>query len=267
MFFSKMRGRFGWNNNPDILELKYPIRAVLLTKNVDAPETAHCTDISQSSNDDYEENSSAVDPAIITFWKYPSSSFSHRQWLIRWHFPSRKLSTYWKYDVLFYIGGFIAKKMVANMKCLKCAASLYKSFNQEDINKIKTTLLPLGNLFVPSSSLVSIVQTTDKLVREMLAHWQNSPNKIKEGVVINVVEELKNKVFLMLQEHSMQSHILNEDGHVTALIKYVAHHFIEIFVHQFSKVHTERFVMGSRVSKRQVNTDSTFIMTDIYGIS
>ena len=54
----------------------------------------------------------------------------------------------------------------------------------------------------------------------------------------------------MLQEHSMQSHVLTEDGNIITLIKYVPRHFIEIFVHQFSKVHTERIVKGNRVSKR-----------------
>ena len=243
MFFSKIRGRFGWKNNPNVLEFKYAIRALLLKNNIDAPGTVNCIDIGedsiQSSNDVFQEsaeNSSAVDPAV---------------------YHLLKSSTDWKYDALFYIGGFIAKKMAANMKCPECAAALYQSFDQQEHDiKNKTSLLSFkayGNFFAPSSSLFRIVQTTDKLVREMLVNWQDTSKQSKERVVLGVVEELKNRVFLVLQEHSMQSHVLNnmEDDHITTLIKYIAHYYIKIFVNQFGKVHTERIVKSNRVSKRQ----------------
>ena len=253
MFFSTIRGRFGWNNNPNVLEFKYAIRALLLKNNIDAPGTGNCTDVGedsvQSPNDVFfepDENSAAVDPVV---------------------YHLLKSSTDWKYDALFYIGGFIAKKMVANMKCPECAAALYQSSNQDHVLKSKTTLLSFkayGNLFVPSSSLCRVVQTTDKLVREMLINWHEISKQKKERVVLEVVKELKNRVFLMLQEHSMQSHILDamEDDHITTVIKCIARYFIEIFLNQFSKVHTERIVKSNRVSKRQKLTKAVLFYHD-----
>ena len=167
------------------MELKYAIRALLLKNNIDAPGTANCTDVGENSvhslNDvfyDPDENSSAVDPAV---------------------YHLLKSSNDWKYDVLFFIGGFIAKKMVANMKCRECAAALYQSSNQDHVLQSKTTLLlfkAYGNLFVPSSSLYKVVQTTDKLIREMLVNWHDTSKQRKERVVLEVVKELKNRVFL-----------------------------------------------------------------------
>ena len=157
--------------------------------------------------------------------------------------------------------------MAANMKCPECAVALYQSFDQQEhVIKSKTSLLSFkayGNLFVPSSSLFRIVQTTDKLVREMLVNWQDTSKQSKERVVLGVVEDLKNRVFLVLQEHSMQSHVLNnmEDDHITILIKYIAHYYIKIFVNQFGKAladsgYCERCLSISQISQRLVSSHS-----------
>ena len=43
MFFSKIRGRLGWNNNPNALQFKYALRALLLQ--VKSLLTANCTKV------------------------------------------------------------------------------------------------------------------------------------------------------------------------------------------------------------------------------
>ena len=100
-----------------------------MKNNIDGPGTASCTDVDanslESPNDllyEPDENSSAVDPAV---------------------YHLMKSCTDWKYDALFYIGGLIAKKMVANMKCPECAVALYQSSNQDHVLKSKTTLLSI----------------------------------------------------------------------------------------------------------------------------
>ena len=42
MFFSKIRSRNGWNNNPNPLQLKWALRALLLKNSIEAPKTANC---------------------------------------------------------------------------------------------------------------------------------------------------------------------------------------------------------------------------------
>ena len=101
-----------------------------------------CTDIDgdsfKPSNNAFQksaETSSAVDPDI--------------------HQHFRVIHLLQKNNDLFYIGGFIAKKMVAKMKSIECANELYHSFCQEHAIKSKTTLpscSPINdNVFVSSS--------------------------------------------------------------------------------------------------------------------
>ena len=42
MFFSKIRSRFGWNNNPTALQFKYALRSLLLKNKIESPSIANC---------------------------------------------------------------------------------------------------------------------------------------------------------------------------------------------------------------------------------
>ena len=52
MFFSKVRGRLSWNNNPNALQIKYALRALLLKNKVaiECPATANCTEVEGENN-------------------------------------------------------------------------------------------------------------------------------------------------------------------------------------------------------------------------
>ena len=134
-----------------------------------------------------DENSSAVDPAVYHL----------------------KLSTDWKYDALFYNGSFIGEKVVANIKCPECAAAFYQSSNQDHVLQSKPTLLPFmayDNLFFASSSLCRVVQTTDKLVREMLVNWHDTSKQRRERVVLEVIKELINRFFNATRAFNAETH-------------------------------------------------------------
>ena len=72
----------------------------------------------------------------------------------------------------------------------------------------------------------------------MLLSWHDTSKQKKDSVVLEVVKELKDRVFLMLQEHSMQSHILDamEDDHVTLVLKCIARYFIEIVLNHLNQI-------------------------------
>eukprot|EP00795_Rhopilema_esculentum_P013869 gene13869-4817_t len=245
MFFSKIRGCFGWNNNPNALQFKHAIRALLLRNNVEAPNTANCitalNDLPEGTNDviddtTFNDKSQTIDPAVHALLN---------------------TSTNWRFDALYYISGYIAKKMVATMKCPECAVALYQpSARMDQVFKMKSTLLSFkayGNLFVPSLSTFEVVKVTDKLARELLLHWQDVSRSSVEKVVVSVIQIVKNRVFLSLEDHSMQSHLLGEmkEDHITTLVKHISRYYLKIFICQFGKVHTERIVKANRVSKRQ----------------
>ena len=60
-------------------------------------------------------------------------------------------------------------------------------------------------------------------------------------------------LFLSLQEHSQQCHVLDEhirDDHITTLIKLIVKHYLVVFYHQFDRIYTERIIKRSISSRR-----------------
>ena len=52
LLFNKIRCRCGWNNNPDVLQFKYALRAILLRNSIEPSKTGNCTpfeDVFQNS--------------------------------------------------------------------------------------------------------------------------------------------------------------------------------------------------------------------------
>ena len=47
MFFSKIRSRFGWNNNPNAFQFKWALRALLLKNQVSPSTNANCSVIEE----------------------------------------------------------------------------------------------------------------------------------------------------------------------------------------------------------------------------
>ena len=180
MFFSKIRGRFGWNNNPNALQFKHAIRTL-----VEAPNTANClaawNDLPQGTNDviddtTFNDKSKTIDPAVHALLN---------------------TSTNWRFEALYYISGYIAKKMVATMKCPECAVALYQP-SADQVFKMKSTLLSFKaycNLFVPLLSNFEVVKLTDKLATELLLHWQDVSKSSVEKVVVSVLQIVKTQVF------------------------------------------------------------------------
>ena len=80
-------------------------------------------------------------------------------------------SNVWQYDVLFYISGYKAKKLLKKIKCPECVESLYQPADVAHDHQYRhsITLLPCkcyGKLLGPSLSVVKVVMTTDTIARQ-----------------------------------------------------------------------------------------------------
>jgi hypothetical protein len=120
MFFCKIRGRLGWNNNPNALQFKYALRSLLLKNKIEIPSTANCTPMEDEHVVPYatlpDEEDKQVSTMLVT-------------------------STTWRPDILFYISGYIAKKLCKTVKCGECAAALYQLPDEVDPHPQTTSLL------------------------------------------------------------------------------------------------------------------------------
>ena len=131
MFFSKIQSRNGWNNNPNPLQLKWALRALLMKNNIEASKNANCIIEDIPS----QNSSSCVDDSLKAILDS---------------------SAIWKDDVLFYISGFISHSLKKKVKCSECVASLYQAADSNYISYGSSSLTECkayGDLLIPSMSV------------------------------------------------------------------------------------------------------------------
>ena len=242
MFFSKIRSRLGWNNNPNALQFKYALRSLLLRNNIECPTTANCVPTAKEQSDLPDQSDQQFQDTQIS--------------------EMLQTSNVWRYDVLFYISGYIAKKLLKNIKCPECAEALYQPADVAHDHQYHHSITLLsckcyGKLLVPSLSVVKVVMTTDTIARQVLSSWSPLNKEKKEKIYTDVLKETKLQTFQDLFQHSQQCHVLDgnlRDDHITILIMHIAKLYLQLFLYQFGKVYTERIVKENKASKRHVLT-------------
>ena len=233
MYFAKIRSRFGWNNNPTALQLRYAIRALLLKNKVESPSTANCVNVSDNDVNEMAK----VDPRVSNL-------------LLS--------TTIWRSDVLHYISGYIVKKIIECIDCPDCVPALQSNSESSDFRYYQNHLSLLsckkyGNLIVPSFSVYKVVDSVDKKARRALCKWAYLSKETNAKILSEVLSETRNSTFQSLSQHSKESHILDgelRDDHISKIIKLIVKNYLILFYHQFGKVFTERILRRNKSSKR-----------------
>ena len=235
MFFSKIRGRLGWNNNPNALQFKWALRALLQKNQITASEKANCTVIEEEK---LSEELVQVDINIVN---------------------SLSCSTMWRDDVLSYIAGYIVKKITACIKCPECAIALvavdtsHLALPESNLQPRLMTFKTYGKLITPSKSVVKVVKATDRQLRLLLGAWSSVDKKALSKLRSDVLGDVKANCFECLEEHSCENHLLDEqfrDDHITIIITKIIDLYIKIFTHRFGKVYSDQVVRKGKSSKR-----------------
>eukprot|EP00795_Rhopilema_esculentum_P015525 gene15525-6788_t len=122
-------------------------------------------------------------------------------------------STVWRSDVLHYISGYVAKKILEQIECSECASSLYQPSESTHLERGKTSLLSCkryGNLLVPSTSVCKVVECVDKVARSKLCKWVNISSETNAQVTSEVLERTRNKVSNLDEESEEQCDMIEE---------------------------------------------------------
>ena len=166
-------------------------------------------------------------------------------------------SNLWRADVLL-LSGFVAKNILESIDCPECTAALYNN-SDTSISYVHTgaksllTCKKYGNLLLPSYSVYKVMTCLDKLARRSLCKWSSFNKQDKLAIAMSVLKETRNTTFLSIQNHSMETHILDNnlrDDRVTFIIKEIVQHYLTLFFHQFSRVYTERMIKNNKASRR-----------------
>ena len=151
MFFSRVRRRGGWNNNPNCFQFKWSLRGILLKNSIMPSKNANVS-MEEPVNTLFQRPTTAAELETSTHMqkfaqllKEPSDFHDH---------------------VLHYMAGYVARHIIKDCKCTKCCMALHRnSSHPASPFHLLTTRKDRGGLIKPQDDVFKIVQKTDKILR------------------------------------------------------------------------------------------------------
>lgn len=174
LFFGAIRSRCGSNNNPSARTFQAAYKRLLVHAQFKDGSNGNCIPLDHVSILNYHRTQDAV--AVINqssdkeglFNESESSENTYSSFSVELdhnYIPSTTLTEY-STDVVFYMAGFVVRKLKNTLKCEICIESLYSS---DEVVQV-TTLLSIknkGGLITPSYDVFKICEATERIVREL----------------------------------------------------------------------------------------------------
>lgn len=264
LLFSCVRSKGGWNNNPNCVQLKYALRQMMMKNAITASKNANCVDFETNTiipifhmkkhkaplSEGMDETTQGQDDEEAE----ENLMFEHLDQNIHSDFIS---------NILFYIGGFIVKKLTTKLTCEKCKKCLVGSILQSDHDycgastydevssaSAFTLFVNNGGLKIPSKSVFRTIERCEHIFKQSV---------IEKG--ISTVKRLKNKMIVKVCHHllleaseSVFEDHKGENDHQLNLIKWTADKYFTLRLFTYGKHFSETVGQnGMPSSRHQLN--------------
>lgn len=248
MFFSKIRQRFGHNNNPNVLEFRTAMRQLCLRNLITSSYAANCVALDNSccdsifeirwkkrkSEENIEENIEDDDEELLNLISFENDSVD-----------------IFKNNILYYICGFIVRSIFKKIDCLTCTESLLEKKTPTDHNYEHTHYTALvniknrGGLVRSSCDVLKII----KYVENTLIQFTDNFKHLKSGLYSKIIIHAKNYVYSTnlfknlscVDDCFLENHKLN-------LVSFICKEYLKIRLHYIAKS------KENNISKRRVLT-------------
>ena len=201
LLFSCIRGRGGWNNNPNSLQLKYALRKMLLRNSITAFNSANCQVFEQNSIIPAlptNQNTSPFYENMQNTLDAPCEEEANRM------ITNLQLNSHTEFikNVLLYIAGFIVSRLVNKISCHSCHNCLIGSLSHTDHpyydghNKSHgaaafTAFVNNGGLKIPSESVYKFVAYAEHVFKVYICRAKlekiSLSSKIKQKMIMGVI--------------------------------------------------------------------------------
>jgi len=235
LFFSCLRSVMRWNNNPNALQLQYIWRGLVSKAGLSPSFAANCIIQDETEllcptvtfNSIHSVNTDDDQATTLEDSPFDDSNF----------LDMTRLSPY-VLDVLTYIAGWVARKLINKMTCDECKCALVVQPNDITTFAEQSILLELknkGGLLFPSKDLVSVLRSTEKAIRfHIPTLTSTSCHSHALQIETTTMQEVPRNLFFKLQDHfSCTFH--DGNSHYTSLIRAICRTFLTLRLHHISK--------------------------------
>ena len=231
---SCIRGKNGFNNNPDIRQFKSALKKILLRASVVSSKYSNCMF--------FEEDVSS--PVFSLKWTKNRSSIGEFSELEAENIPPfvHTHSSENKKNILAYIGGYIVKKLQRTIDCNSCYNAMLSS-NKSYFNLSLIQQKDRGGLIYPSNDVVTILSVAERVFKYYVVGADNlnpsisSCKNLQLKLISTVLLELSDKlIFSELFRHDIDNHHdISEDFHSTQITKAVIREFINLRLFRYGQ--------------------------------
>ncbi|EZA47209.1 THAP domain-containing protein [Ooceraea biroi] len=256
LFFSCIRSRGGWNNNPNALQFKWALRKLLFRNNVQPSINANCIgDTSEilsvfeyrtsrrsmlhNTNDSTDDDNSDIQKIMSLVDDIALSSLQD--------------------NIIYYIGGFIIRKLLKKLTCEHCHNILLTSQDSNskerlvDINQYAafTSFINRGGLLFPSYGVHKILKYTERVFKVEIQCGFMGKKNFKDKIVRIVLQTFVSSLEQLFQpSHPIIDMDVCEDLHEIQMIKSLSTIYTNIRTATHAKKTTLR-MLADRSTIRQ----------------
>lgn len=227
LLFSCIRARGGNNNNPNVNQFRQALRKLMFRNSVQAPKGSNCLEFdihhqncimsfNQTNPSQLDDNSNQEED------EYPEELFE----LLR-----HSNLSYFKENILYYISGYVVRKVDNAMKCEQCKYVLYDK-KEEHSNKHSefTSTISRGKLIKPSQDVYKLVTFMYKL---FICKRDERRFNTKECIIL-ACRHFKGELF---KDH-LSNCEFGDDSHELKLIKLIGNIFYKTICYSYAKEKT-----------------------------
>lgn len=258
ILFARFRQRFGANNNPNVLQFKVALKQILLKNAIKCKSNGNCNSFdddvfgallefkwSKKKDITNEINVDTIDQDIL-----------NRSILLNCVSSSMNEA---KLNILYYITGYVVRKITMHIECMSCIQSLLASQNSKEHNYSVpqlhtkfTSFKNVGGLILSSESSFKIIMATEHYYLYITDNLKNLNVLNLEKKVICYVNNkfvLDNNIFTILNCENVG---LLDRPHKMILITFLVKKYLNIRLNSYGKLFSSDIL--NPVTKRQMLT-------------
>jgi hypothetical protein len=148
---------------------------------------------------------------------------------------------------MFYISGWVVRKMFAKLGCDPCRACLVTTDLPSSYSSAYhlLTLRNNGGLIVPSPGVVKTCETAEKVIRQMVPANKADNTVSTAAIISKVLGKIGSQDVFSLGQHILDTQD-GIDNHHYSLLRKVISRYVTIRQYHIAKLHTLR-MQGSNV--------------------
>lgn len=218
-FFSAIRSRGGFNNNPNVLQFKSAYKRLLVKHELKQFENGNCAfdnvDILHVSSNTKNCHDQIGHADLLRATENPDIS-DHDYIRYCWEL------TPFVENIVLYIAGYVSHRVSKIIFCSVCQNQLISDESRETM-PLLSLIKNRGPFKIPSKDVISICKISEKIIR------QYSHELLNKNIKTTVTNQICQKIGIMFDNKEMNEHVLLQnfsDNHRHQLCKWI----IEVYL-------------------------------------